>query len=125
MLRICSLTYLIKLTLLTSLVVSVGGCTPEPRISSRGNSLDADRLTMIKIGGTNREAVTKILGSPSTKAVFGNEVWYYVSERQEVMAFFAPQITERQVISVEFDKDGTVTSVDKFGLEKSANVVPA
>ena len=114
----------VGILLFTSLVLAATNCTLSPRISSRGNSLDPNRVEQIKVGVSNREQVIQILGSPSSRALFGKESWYYVAERQEVLAFFAPEVKDRNVIIIQFDNTGTVEAIDKFGLEKAANIIP-
>ncbi len=77
----------------------------SPRIDSRGNLPDPDKLAEIKPGKHSRDDVAEILGSPSSIGVFDQETWYYISKRTEAVAFFEPEVAERQVIIVHFNKN--------------------
>lgn len=87
-------------------------CTP--RIDPRGNLPDAERLAEIKPGEQTRDEVAEILGSPSTIGNFDGETWIYIAEQTETLAFFEPEVKERQVVILKFDKEGIVTSIDKL-----------
>jgi outer membrane protein assembly factor BamE (lipoprotein component of BamABCDE complex) len=70
-----------------------------------------------QVGVDTRDTVMQRFGSPSTTAVFDQTAWYYVSSVQQRIAFYTPRITERRVMVVRFNGD-TVSSVEKFGLER-------
>ncbi len=95
-----------------------------PRTATRGNSADAERLTQIEPGRHGRAEVVEILGSPSSTAVFDNEIWYYISQRTETRAFFEPKVRERRVVVVAFDRQGKVSEIRTIGLEKGRQIEP-
>lgn len=107
---------------MAALALAVVACSP--RIDSRGNLPDPDRLAEIKPGKHSRNDVAEILGSPSSIGVFDQETWYYISKRTEAVAFFKPEVAERQVVIVHFDKKGVVTGVETLGLKQSHAVEP-
>jgi len=95
-----------------------------PRVATHGNLPDPDKLAEIVPGKVAKDQVVEILGSPSSIAAFNEETWYYISERQETTAFLAPDVTDRKVITIRFDKKGTVTSVDTRGLDEARVIQP-
>ncbi len=107
---------------MAAVALAVVACSP--RIDSRGNLPDPDKLAEIKPGKHSRNDVAEILGSPSSIAVFDQETWYYISKRTETVAFFEADVAERQVVIVHFDKKGVVTGVETLGLERSHAVEP-
>ena len=107
---------------MAAVALAVVACSP--RIDSRGNLPDPDKLAEIKPGKHSRDDVAEILGSPSCIGVFDQETWYYISKRTEAVAFFEPEVAERQVIIVHFNKKGVVTDVETLGLERSHAVEP-
>lgn len=107
---------------MAAVVLAVVACSP--RIDSRGNLPDPDKLAEIKPGKHTRNDVAEILGSPSSIGVFDQETWYYISKRTEALAFFKPDVAERQVVIVSFDKKGVVTRVETLGLEQGHAVEP-
>src|SRR6266851_2114109 len=49
-----------------------------PTVDQRGNLPEADKVAEIRPGATTRDEVAKILGTPSSTAVFDNKTWYYI-----------------------------------------------
>jgi outer membrane protein assembly factor BamE (lipoprotein component of BamABCDE complex) len=90
------------------------GCVPVE--NQRGYVPDQQAVASIQVGMDNKESVSKKLGDPSTAATFGNDVWYYMSAHVEQNAFFAPHATERNILAVEFSKDGKVADMHKYTL---------
>lgn len=103
-------------------VMALTAC--EGRLDTRGNLLDPELVVEIKPGEQTRDEVAVILGSPSSITPFGSDTWYYISQRTETFAFFAPKVTERQILVVKFDKDGRVAKVDTVGLEAGQVIHP-
>src|SRR5437588_8002098 len=92
----------------------VMGCVPVE--NQRGYVPDMSAISSIQVGMDSKETVSKKLGDPSTAATFGNDIWYYVSAHVEQNAFFAPRATERNILAVEFSKDGKVADLHKYSL---------
>jgi outer membrane protein assembly factor BamE (lipoprotein component of BamABCDE complex) len=110
--------------LLRHLVIGVAllATACAPRIATHGNLPDPEKLAEIVPGKISRDEVAEILGSPSSIAAFNEETWYYISERMETTAFLAPDVTERKIIVIRFDKKGVVSSVENLGLGDGRNV---
>jgi len=95
-----------------------------PRVDTRGNAVLMEDVAAVEPGVFTRDHVLSKLGSPSSTANFGDDVWYYISERTETLAFLAPKVIQRQVIAVVFDQHGVVKSVDVYDKENAENVEP-
>ncbi len=104
------------------LALSLSAC--ESRVHTRGNLLDPDRVADIRPGELNRDEVAEILGSPSSITPFGSDTWYYISQRTETFAFFAPKVMERQILAIYFDKKGNVIKVETVGLDRAQQIIP-
>ncbi len=87
-------------------VAMLVGCVPVE--NQRGYVPDQQAVASVKVGTDTKDTVSRKLGDPSTAATFGNDVWYYMSAHVEQNAFFAPHATERNILAVEFTKDGKV-----------------
>ena len=81
-------------------------------------------MAQIKPGLTSREEVTRLLGSPSTIGTFDQERWFYVSQRTEVMSFYKADITQQDVVRIDFDANGVVSDVHTHGLELAQAIEP-
>ena len=104
------------------LVLAVSACSP--RAHTRGNLPDPKKVSQLKAGDISREEVIEFLGSPSSRASFGDEVWFYISEQTETFAWFEPEIKNRQVLALHFDTDGTLNKIEVSGLDQSNSVIP-
>jgi len=105
-----------------AVALATTGCAS--RLDTRGNLPDPERVAEIKPGKQTREDVADILGSPSSITPFGSDTWYYISKRTETFAFFKPEVTDRQILMVKFDKNGKVAGLDTIGLDAGRNVNP-
>ena len=107
---------------LISGIMGVSACTP--RVQSIGNELDPERLSEITVGEHTRLDVEEILGSPSSMATFGQETWYYVSEKLESKAFFAAEVVDRAVTIIRFDETGSVAEITNLSQLDARNIEP-
>lgn len=108
------------LALALALTLAVGACTPT--VDLRGNLPTPENLAQIQAGKTTRDEVQQLLGTPSTTSTFGGESWQYISARTETTAFFKPEVKERKVVSITFDRSGLVKEVVERGLEDGVAV---
>lgn len=88
-----------------------------PIVDQRGYVPSEGVLETVQSGVDTRASVVQRLGRPSALGTFDSKVWYYISERQETIAFYAPETTDRTVVAVKFNDNGTVDAINKYGLE--------
>ena len=68
--------------------------------------------------GAPREQVLIALGTPSTTADFGGEVFYYISQKtNRPVAFMNFRVVDQTVLAVYFDENGQVSQVANYGLQ--------
>ena len=109
-------------------ILALSACSPTT--ATRGNLPDPELVAAIEPGTTSLTEVRASLGTPSTTATFGTPVWYYMSERTETLAFFRPEVIERQIIAIVYDdaervKDVvTYTEADGEPIELVSRVTP-
>lgn len=98
----------------------LAGCSPT--LNNHGNIPEAELIQSIRIGSSNREQIAAMLGNPSAVATFDKESWYYVGMRTSQIAFLEPEILERKVLVVRFDKEGIVQQVERLDKEDGREV---
>jgi outer membrane protein assembly factor BamE (lipoprotein component of BamABCDE complex) len=70
-----------------------------------------------KVGEDTRSTVLTKLGSPSAVATFDPNIWYYISQTSDKVAYLHPQLKSRTVVAISFDKASEkVTAVRTLGL---------
>lgn len=91
------------------------GCTRE--VLQQGYVQDENLIGLVS-EGSSREQVVLALGTPSTRATFGNEVFYYISQtRQRTFAFQNLALKDQRVLAIYFNADDTVERVANYTLK--------
>jgi len=96
----------------------------QPTVDQRGNAPEADKLSQVQVGKTDKATVTRLLGSPSSVAEFDPNVWYYVSAKTEDVAFLKTETLDQNVVKITFDKSNVVQSVQKLGMQDAQTITP-
>lgn len=90
-------------------------CTPIVR--NTGYMPTDDDLALVTVGQDTRETVTVAVGPPATGGVLQSDAFYYVQSRFETRGPAAPVEVDRQVLAISFAADGTVSNIERFGLQ--------
>ena len=101
----------------TTLMVGIGlsGCIGETL--QRGYVPSENALQQVQVGAP-REQVLIALGTPSTTADFGGEVFYYISQKtNRPVAFMNSRVIDQTVLAIYFDENSQVTQIANYGLE--------
>ncbi len=93
----------------------LSGCAPA--VKNHGYAPDDELLVEITAGQDTRGSVRRKIGRPSTTGVFTETGWYYVATTVEHYMYYAPAVTGRRVVAVQFDTNDVVTGVNVYGLE--------
>lgn len=71
----------------------------------------------VKVGEDSKTSVRERLGSPSTSSTFDPNIWFYMSQVSDRVAFYKPRVAKRDIVAIAFDKDSEkVISVNKYTL---------
>ena len=105
-----------------SLAAATGACAPI--VASQGfQAIDAKPQDVVA-GTDTKETVLTRLGSPSTTSTFESDsVWYYINQVTERYTYNRPQVSQRSVTEITFDKtSNVVTNVRTLGLEDGRQI---
>jgi outer membrane protein assembly factor BamE (lipoprotein component of BamABCDE complex) len=97
------------------MALALAACTP--RIDTRGHVATPGTVEKLEVGKQTRDDVVQLLGSPSTTATFDDETWYYISQRTETLAFYAPETIDQKVLALKFDKAGVLKDMQTYTLK--------
>jgi outer membrane protein assembly factor BamE (lipoprotein component of BamABCDE complex) len=110
---------LVSVLLATTLAA---GCARTPNI--QGYVVDEELIAAVQPGIDTRQSVQRALGRPTMQSQWNDRRWYYVSRLTGQRAFLRPIPTAQSVLIVNFDEAGTVSSVERRGLEQVADITP-
>jgi outer membrane protein assembly factor BamE (lipoprotein component of BamABCDE complex) len=98
-------------------VAVLSACSSIESTQVRGQVVPETALDQIPVG-SSKEQVMVVLGTPSTTATVSGEVYYYISQTEKrTMRFMKPDITDRRVVAVYFDKEGRVERIANYGMQ--------
>lgn len=100
---------------LTIVGALASACAPTVRVHGYVPS-EADIAT-VRPGIDNYESVEKALGRPSSSGLLQDRSWYYVESIVENYTYHAPRVVDRKVLAVNFNENGVVSGLAKYGLE--------
>ncbi|CAM3071138.1 Beta-barrel assembly machine subunit BamE [Paracoccus aminovorans] len=82
-----------------------------------------EQLAQVEVGRTGQGELEGLIGRPSAQGLLTGSAWYYVGSRWEYFGAREPREVNRQVVAVSFTESGTVSNVERFGLERGRVVV--
>jgi len=87
-------------------LLCLGACAPMKSYSGF-QAVESDPKD-IQVGTDTKSTVRGKLGSPSAASTFDPNVWFYMSQVKERVAFKRPHVTSRHVTAVTFNKETEV-----------------
>ena len=108
--------------LFIGILLSIVACSGT--LKTRGNTPDPDIVSELKVGQVAKKEVEELLGSPSSMASFGEETWFYINEQTEDLAWFKPEVKNRQVLVLKFDSSGILSKKEQISLVDGESVTP-
>ena len=79
-------------------------------------------LDQIVVGIDTKDTVADVVGQPTASGILADSGWYYVSSKFRAYGIREREEIDRQVVAISFASDGTVSNVERFGLQ-DGNVI--
>ena len=102
----------VKLFAIGLLISTAAACAPI--VTIHGNFVDADRLEQVHEGISRKADVADLLGTPTATGTFDPNVWYYLGQRTEKVAFYPPEVVDRQILVMRFGANDMLQKVEKL-----------
>lgn len=97
-------------------LLATAACAPITSYSGF-QAIDANPKD-VKVGVDTKSTVRGKLGSPSVTSTFDPNVWYYMNQVKERIAFRRPEVVARSITEITFNKDNeVVASVKNYSLK--------
>lgn len=84
-------------------LLSTAACAPITSYSGF-QAIESDPKD-VKVGADTKSTVRGKLGSPSATSTFDPNVWFYMNQIKQRIAFRRPVVTARNVTAIQFNKD--------------------
>lgn len=109
-----------RLIAVAGLGLLLAACAPVYR--NHGYAPPDDVLADIEVGRDTRAEVAGAVGRPTAEGVLGEDAWYFVQSRFRHFGYLPPREVDRDVVAITFDSGGTVSTIQRFGLEQGRTV---
>lgn len=111
----------LKGTALALVLTSIVACTAIDR--KHGYVPSEEALADIVVGVDTKDSIAQTVGVPSASGVLNESGYYYVSSVIRHRGGLEPQTVSRELVAINFNDSGTVTGIQRFGLE-DGRVIP-
>ena len=109
-----------KIVIITIFLL-ISNCTLNKVVKHHGvHYLDKKQEKLI-LSNTNKNDIIKILGPPSTKSTFDNDVWIYIERKQIESSIFKlgkEKLIVNNVLIIEINNQGLLVKKDFFDVNK-------
>ena len=94
------------------LFIILSNCSFKPVVKHHGVPFLEKKQTQLIINKTNKNDIKRILGNPSTKSKFDNDVWIYIERKQT-----QSKLTNLGKMKI-YKNDVLVLEIDNYGILK-------
>ena len=103
----------------------VTNCSIKPVVKHHGVPFLEKKQSQLTINESNKNDIKKILGKPSTKSKFDNDIWIYI-ERQQTQSklknFGKMKIFKNDVLVLEIDNYGILKDKKFYNMNDMKNL---
>ena len=109
--------------ILISFIVS--NCSFKPVVKHHGVPFLEKKQLELTVNKSNKNDIRKILGNPSTKSKFDNDIWIYIERKQtqsKLKNLGRMKIFKNDVLVLEIDKYGILKKKEFYNKESMKNI---
>ena len=99
----------------------IANCSFNKAIKHHGVNLLEKKQEKLFLKTTNKNDIVKLLGSPSTKSTFDNDIWIYIERKTTTKKLFKlarKKILVNNVLVLEIDSYGLLVKKEFYNIEK-------
>ena len=114
-----------KLLLTISIFIFLANCTYKKRVDHHGVHLLKKKSNMITVAETNKNDIIKLLGPPSVKSTFNNDLYFYIERKTttgKLIKLGKKKFLENNVLVLEIDNRGILSKKEFYDLNKMKNI---
>ena len=114
-----------KLLYIIFFAIIVSNCSFKPVVKHHGVSSLEKKQKLLLINESNKNDIIKILGNPSTKSKFDNNIWFYMERKQtqsKIKNLGKMKIYKNDVLVLEIDNYGILKEKKFYNIDDMENV---
>jgi outer membrane protein assembly factor BamE (lipoprotein component of BamABCDE complex) len=103
----------------------VANCSFKPVVQHHGVPFLEKKQTLLVVKKTNKNDINEILGNPSTKSKFDNDVWIYIERKltqSKMRNFGKMKILKNDVLVLELDSYGVLKKKEFYNHDDMKNI---
>ena len=100
-------------------------CALKQVSSNHGTKFIDKKEKKLFLNSTNKNDIVKLLGPPSTKSTFDNDIWFYIerkNSKKSMFTFGSSKTVENNVLVLELDKKGILVKKDIYRLDEMKKI---
>ena len=116
---------MIKILYIIFISLTVANCSFKQVVKHHGIPALKSKQTSLIVNKSNKNDIRNILGSPSTKSKFDNDIWIYIERKQTQSQFKnlgKMKILKNDVLILEIDKYGILKKKEFYNKEDMKNI---
>ena len=114
-----------KILYIISLFLIVTNCSFKKVVDHHGVPFLEKKQALLIVNKANKNDIKKILGNPSTKSKFDNDVWIYIERKQtqsELKNLGRMKIFKNDVLVLELDNYGVLKKKEFYNKDDMKNI---
>ena len=114
-----------KILYIIFLTFIVSNCSFKPVVKHHGVPFLEKKQAELTVNKSNKNDIKKILGNPSTKSKFDNDVWIYIERKQtqsKLKNLGKMKIFKNDVLVLEIDNYGVLKKKEFYNINDMENI---
>ena len=106
------------------IILFTSNCNFEKRVDHHGVNLLKKKSDLIVVSKSNKNDITKLLGPPSVKSTFNNDLYFYIERKtttDKLIKLGKKKFLENNVLILEIDNKGILVKKDFFDINNLNN----
>jgi len=102
------------------LFIFISNCTLNKVIKHHGVNFLDKKQKNLELNSTNKNDILKVLGPPSTKSTFDNDIWIYIerkTSKSSIVKLGKKKIIVNNVLILEINNTGILVKKDFFDIK--------
>ena len=117
-----------KILYIIFILLIVSNCSFKPVVDHHGVHFLEKKQSSLLVNISNKNDITKILGTPSTKSKFDNDLWIYIERKQTQPKFRnlgKMKIYKNDILVLEINNNGILKKKEFYNIDDMQNITIA